>query len=675
LRTLRCVALAGLLSLPVWAQPVMTPEMVAKIRLASSVQLSDDGKWATYTLSQPRLFEKADFEDGPAYSELHLLNAQGVSRPLITERSGVSGLSFAADNRHLTFLSKRSGDKFTSLYRMPIDGGEAQRILSFASNVRGYALSPKGERVAFLATPPEEKERARLQKLGFQAQVFEEDWKNVQLYLATPGRDTVDPRPIAIQGSLGEVHWSPDGARLAVTVAPNPGVDADLMYRKIHILDAQSGQTKTTLKNPGKLGQIAFSPDGRQLAFLTGEDLHDPDNGRLWVADTSTGQTRDLWPNLDARVTKVDWIGNQRLRVLLWKGLVSEVWDVGLDGSKSKVVEAGEEVITDLACSGDGQRSLYLSESPKHPGEVFWQEGQQTPRRMTRLNPELDKLSWARQEAFEYKARDGQNIQGVLIHPKDAQAGKRYPLIMWVHGGPESLIHNSWLNYYSMPGQVAAARGFAVFYPNYRGSIGRSVAFSKLGQKDPAGREFEDLVDGVDALIAKGLVDGDKVGVTGGSYGGYATAWCSTFYSHRFAAGVMSVGISDKISKSGTTDIPDEEFLVHARQRPWEAWNFMMERSPIHHVQKHKTPLLIMHGKEDPRVHPSQSLELFRYLKMMDQAPVRLVLYPGEGHGNRKAAARYDFQLRMLEWMDHYLKGPGGAKPAWDLRPNLPKSE
>ena len=93
------------------------------------------------------------------------------------------------------------------------------------------------------------------------------------------------------------------------------------------------------------------------------------------------------------------------------------------------------------------------------------------------------------------------------------------------------------------------------------------------------------------------------------------------------------------------------------------------------HVQKHKTPLLIMLGKEDPRVHPSQSLELFRYLKMMDQAPVRLVLYPGEGHGNRKAAARYDFQLRMLEWMDHYLKGPGGAKPAWDLRPNLPKSE
>jgi dipeptidyl aminopeptidase/acylaminoacyl peptidase len=217
---------------------------------------------------------------------------------------------------------------------------------------------------------------------------------------------------------------------------------------------------------------------------------------------------------------------------------------------------------------------------------------------------------------------------------------------------------------------MAAARGMAVFYPNYRGSTGRGRAFSKLSQGDPAGKEFDDLVDGVDHLIATGLVDAGKVGVTGGSYGGYATAWCSTRYSDRFAAGVMFVGISNKTSKSGTTDIPDEEFLVHALRRTWDSpedWQFFLERSPVYHAGKHATPLLIMHGKSDPRVHPSQSMELYRQLKVRNQAPVRLVFYPGEGHGNTKAAARYDYNLRMLQWFEHYLQGQGGTMPGTAL--------
>src|SRR5690606_12470890 len=202
------------------------------------------------------------------------------------------------------------------------------------------------------------------------------------------------------------------------------------------------------------------------------------------------------------------------------------------------------------------------------------------------------------------------------------------------HGGPESHYKNGWLTGYSSFGQLAAARGFAVFYPNYRGSTGRGVAFSKLSQGDPAGLEFDDLVDAVDHLIEIGLVDRDKVGVTGGSYGGYATAWLSTRYSDRFAAGVMFVGISNKISKVGTTDIPNEEFLVHARKRPWENWQFFLERSPIYYADDSTTPLLILHGEDDPRVDPGQSHELYRHLKLRGQAPVRLVLYPGEGHGN-----------------------------------------
>jgi dipeptidyl aminopeptidase/acylaminoacyl peptidase len=137
----------------------------------------------------------------------------------------------------------------------------------------------------------------------------------------------------------------------------------------------------------------------------------------------------------------------------------------------------------------------------------------------------------------------------------------------------------------------------------------------------------------------------------------------------------MFVGISDKVSKVGTTDIPNEEFYVHALKRPWDDWSFLLERSPVYHTARARTPLLILHGKDDPRVNVGQSRELYRHLKLRNAAPVRLVLYPGEGHGNRKAAARLDYSLRMLAWMEHYLKGPGGEMPPRDLDYSDPSSK
>jgi dipeptidyl aminopeptidase/acylaminoacyl peptidase len=291
---------------------------------------------------------------------------------------------------------------------------------------------------------------------------------------------------------------------------------------------------------------------------------------------------------------------------------------------------------------------------------------------VTRSNPRLDQVRLAPQEVVRFRARDGLELEGILIRPRDERPGRRYPLILAVHGGPEAHHRNGWLTTYGGPGQVAAARGFAVFYTNYRGSTGRGVAFSKLSQGDPAGKEFDDLVDAVDHLVASGLADRDRVGVTGGSYGGYATAWASTYYSDRFAAGVMFVGISDKIAKAGTTDIPDEEYLVHIRSRPWEEWQRMLERSPAYYVERGRTPLLIAHGDSDPRVHPSQSMILYRFLKVLGNVPVRLVFYPGEGHGNARAASRLDYNLRMMQWFEHYLQGPGGAPPPPEIEHEEP---
>jgi dipeptidyl aminopeptidase/acylaminoacyl peptidase len=217
---------------------------------------------------------------------------------------------------------------------------------------------------------------------------------------------------------------------------------------------------------------------------------------------------------------------------------------------------------------------------------------------------------------------------------------------------------------------MGTARGYFVFYPNYRGSTGRGLAFAESSQGDLAGKEFDDIVDGVDYLIERGLVDGDRVGVNGGSYGGYATAWMSTYYSDRFAAGVMFVGISNNISKWGTSDIPEELYLVHSRKRIWDYWEDNLKRSPIYYVDRSQTPLLIAHGKEDTRVHPAQSMELHRHLVVRKpDLPVRLVFYPGEGHGNARATSRLDYNIRTLRWFDTFLKGDG-VMPHNDIHPD-----
>ena len=242
---------------------------------------------------------------------------------------------------------------------------------------------------------------------------------------------------------------------------------------------------------------------------------------------------------------------------------------------------------------------------------------------------------------------------------------------MDIHGGPEAHESNGWLTNYSGPGQVAAGQGYAVFLPNYRGSTGYGVAFAKAHQNDYAGKEFNDIVDAKRHLVAAGIADTNRTGITGGSYGGYASAWGATAHSAEYAASVMFVGITNQISKFGTTDIPREMYNVHSRKWPWEDWQSMLEASPIYHVDKADTPVLIMHGEEDPRVAPSQSYELYRNIKVRTDTPVRLVLYPGEGHGNRQAAARYDYNLRMMEWFDSYLKTGDRDAPMPDARPKL----
>jgi len=671
------ISMSGCAQTSMAAEPsTLTPVHVSKLRMASSIKISPDGSKTAYLLRVPR----RPFVDpnGSSYAELHIVDQNGVDRPYISGKVNVNGISWRPDGKGISFLAKRGKDKHASVYYLPIDGGEAHKILSHETSISNYAWHPKGHQIAFIAASKPDKDNKKLKDKGFNQEVVEETYKPKKLWvseLTSYVHDVTVTKDIKPQSfELGEwsassVKFVADGSQLLVAAAPTPSIDDHYMKRKIHLFDVETKKQLVRFDTPGKLGSYAASPDGKHVAIVAGIDKNDPSDGRIMVANAKTGKITTFLGDYEGQVEDLDWADKNTIVYLASEGTSSAIHSISADGSaKETILASGTSVFMSISIDKAGKAAALSGQSPKHPSDVFTiqlSKGAQ-PKRLTNCNPWLDKLAFAKQEVVRYKARDGLEIEGVLIHPLKPNK-KPAPLIVSVHGGPESHLRNGWLTYYSYPGQVAAAEGFAVFYPNYRGSTGRGVEYSKLGQADYAGKEFDDIIDGVDHLAKQGIIDVKKVGVTGGSYGGFASAWMATKHTKRFAASVMFVGISDQISKFGTTDIPNEMFLVHARKWPWKDWDFFRERSPITYVEQARTPILIMHGKNDTRVHPSQSMELFRYLKTIGKTPVRLVLYPGEGHGNRKAAGRYDYNLRALRWMKHYLQGEGGAPPVHEL--------
>ena len=656
------------------AQRLLSPHDVARLRTVGSAVMAPDGSAVAFVRTVPRT--PLQGADGAAWTELHVVDLDGRDQPFVTGEVNVGGVAWTPDGSGISFLARRGSDERRSLYVIPRSGGEARKILGHQTDIAEYAWSPDARRVAFLAVDAKSREQQELERKGFNQIIYEESAQPMRVWVAdvsleaAAGTTTADARRLDLPGSASTLRWSPVGARLALALAPTASVDDSYVGKKLYVVDADAGRIAASIDTNGKFGDVVWSPDGTHLAVIAASDPNDPMEGRLMVVPAAGGPPRDLLAGWDdGHVHAVAWRDSETVAFLASQGVGAFLGEVKRTGGAFERRLAPSDLVgIGMTVSRDGMRVAVIADSARHPAELFTaQFGEPRLRRLTDGNPWLSGFAFAPQENVRHRARDGLELDGILIRPLNEQPGRRYPLILVVHGGPEAHYSNGWLTGYSSPGQMAAARGFAVFHPNYRGSTGRGVAFSKLSQADAAGKEFDDLVDGVDHLVAMGLVDGARVGVTGGSYGGYASAWGATRYSDRFAASVMFVGISDNISKFGTSDIPYELNKVHHRKWPWEDWTYFLERSPIYHVDKARTPLLILHGTDDPRVPPGQSMELYRHLKVRTQTPVRLVLYPGEGHGNRRAASRLDYSLRMMQWMEHYLKGPGGAPPPYEL--------
>lgn len=673
-RTTRAVSSALVFAVALLAQeqkPGLTVAQALSLRTVTNPQLGAD--FVAFSLIVPR-----PIADGPGGAYLHLgvidglakLTAEGVAKEkpkvtwLVSGKDTAPGMAVRPGTREVSFV--RAQDGVPQVFVMPIDGGEA-RVFAKTPAITAYRWRPDGKAIAFtsLDAVPENRDAAR--KRGFQPVVVDEDWRHLSLWIVEQGGEA---KKMTNDVTVFDHQWSPDGSKIACAVAPKNTVDDSYMFTRLKMLDVASGKLEKLVDNPGKLGPFAWSPVGAMLAYVTAADRNDPHAGQVWLAKVGSGEVSP-WPSLakEGMVGDVKWVG-EAPTCLDELGTRTEVHHRTVAGVvDSARTEAGVPARAQVTAFDERSGVLVCAASTAtHPAELF----ASGLGRITANNPELANVALGEQTVEKVRARDGLEIEGLLIKPVGYQQGTKYPFVIVVHGGPEAHFSDGWLTNYSNWGQLLAARGYVSWYPNYRSSTGYGTAFCKHDHGDPMGKEFNDHLDAIAYFAKAGLIDDTRVGIGGGSYGGYTAAWAATKHSEHFAAAVSFVPFVDLRTKWLTSDIPYEFYYVHYQEQwPWQQPGLMADRSPLSWVTNCTTPLLVLGGTNDPRVHPSQPFMLYRAVKFATDTPVRYVQHPGEGHGNRTNVNQLDYTLRTIQWFDTYLKGDGDRRkkplPPMDL--------
>jgi len=637
----------------IFAQQLLTPEDVVNLRYVRSVALQPQGNFVAYTLRVPR---DATEPPGGDYSELWIAEGNsGKTRGFVRKPSSVSNLEWAPDGQFLYFLMHRNSvNPYRQVYKISPTGGEAQLVTTAPRNISLFRISPDGKSIAFVMRSQLPDSIALQRKKGFDFTIEDTWFTWNQLYLWDLQTGTYR---LLVADTLHvlEIHWTPDSKQVIFRAARRPFTDDAYMFTDNYLVSVENGRVVQLYDTEGKLHVASQSPDGRYWAWLGATQLHDPYPGSLFLYQKGWKTPKNLLEGFPGTAVWFKWVSPKKIALVTVEKTSTSLYFMDIPSGKLRRQSLPPVIFRSVDFARNGKTVAFAASAPTHPAEGFWGKTLKKVRRITNHNPGLARVALGKQETISWKGPDNLVIYGVLVYPVNYQKGKKYPLQVQVHGGPESASLDGWNTYYSSWVQLLAQRGFFVLLPNYRGSIGRGVAFSMADHWDMMGKEFQDILAGIDTLIARGMVDANRVAIGGGSYGGYTSAWAATRYSHRFKAAIVFAGISNQISKIGTTDTPAENALVHWSKWPYEDLDFVWSRSPLKYAKGSTTYTLIAHGERDRRVPASQAMELYRALKYFG-APVQLVMYPREPHGLREWAHQLDFCRRGLNWYLTHVK-------------------
>ena len=644
------------------AQAPATPSIddLINLRRVGAPAISPDGRQVAFTIRE------TNWEENAYETELWL-GGSGARRQLTNSKKSSLQPAWSPDGAWLAFISDRDGKR--QLYRIALAGGEAEQLTSGDEGVANFAWSPKGSQIAFtMIDAVTDAMKARDKDWG-EIRIEDEDQRYAHLYVldlsgASAGGSQDPPLRYGVKqltsGSfvVGSFDWSPDATKLAfdhrLSSDPGEGGSAD-----ISVVTVATAAREAIVTQAGPDANPQWSPDGSQVAFASA--MSKPfdffQNGVIAVVTPGQNDIRSLTDAFDESPNIVAWTrggifftASQRtwsylfhLDPLTKKTTRHAVRDQWIGGS--------------FSLTPDGTTTAFIGSSATEFPDVYIAPVQtMAARKISDTGAQI--ASWPKhtREVVKWKSQDGAEIEGVLHKPADFQAGRRYPLLIVIHGGPTGVsrpVPYGQVGYYPVDGFLA--KGALVLEPNYRGSAGYGEAFRSLNVRNLGIGDAWDVLSGIDALVQQGLVDKDRVGSMGWSQGGYISAFLTTRHSDRFKALSVGAGISDWMTYYVNTDIHPftRQYL---KATPWDDPKIYADTSPMTYIKQARTPTLIQHGGEDPRVPIPNAFQLYQGLR--DQkVPVQLSIFKGFGHGLTKPKANRGAMQQNLDWFGKWVLG------------------
>jgi dipeptidyl aminopeptidase/acylaminoacyl peptidase len=657
---------------PVTAAALKAPTIDQSLEMkgAFNPEISPDGKRVVYEVS------RTNWEDNAFERDLWIADtATGESHALTTAKKSSRNAEWSADGKWIAFLSDRLGqisgtpaDK-KQIYVIAADGGEAQQVTKAEEGVSALHWAPDSRHIAYSAQDAEPKAlKDRKEKYG-EYTVVHADYQMTHLWTIElsneAGTGVPEAKRLSEGGefSVGDFAWAPDGTRIAFSAQRDPDlISSDTA--DIYVLAVSGGDLKKIVSTPGPDANPKWSPDGKQVAYQTaaGEKYDYYTNGRIAIVAAEGGSPQVLTGTFDEDPQLLGW-GPDGIYFAAEQKTYAHAFRLNPATKVIEKLSAPERVVvSSISFSRDYKECSYRAAAENEYAEIY--VGSVAPwnaKKLTAMGDQLKGFTPARREVISWKSGDGITIEGILYKPTDFDAKKKYPLLLVIHGGPTG-VDQPVLNadrYY--PIERFVAKGALVLRPNYRGSAGYGEKFRALNVRNLGVGDYADVISGVDALIAKGFVDKDRVGSMGWSEGGYISAFI-TASSDRFKAVSVGAGISDWMTYYANTDItPFTRQYLHAT--PWEDPEIYRKTSPISYIAKARTPTLIQHGENDRRVPIPNAYELRQALEDRG-VPVKMVVYKGFGHGINKPKQQRSVMEENEKWFGRYIwsEAPAAAK-------------
>jgi dipeptidyl aminopeptidase/acylaminoacyl peptidase len=661
------------------AKHAITFDDMIKLHRISEPQVSPDGKWVAYTVATP------DMDANRNASNIWLAATKGGEAIQLTQSGKDSSPVWSPDGKTIAFLSARSGE--SQVYFLSMEGGEPQKFTKLSTGVDIVKWSPDGKTILFTSSVYPDckdddcnsKRDAEKEKNKVKAHVAEHllyrhwnawsDGKRSHLFVVpadgsgaprdlTPGANyDVPPPPLGLRGDEGDINFSPDGREICFTAVTDK-MEAISTNGDLFVVPVAGGESKRITTQPGYDGNPVYSPDGKYIAYhaqLTAE--YESDRWRVMFYDRQSGKIENLSEGFDRSANDLTWSPDSKTIYFTAEDeTLQPIYAMAASAGAAPKKIISESFNTAISLSADGKTLVFDRTSLTLPAEVFTAASDgSNVRQLTHQNDSLlAALEMNAPETFWFDGAGGTKVQAMLIRPPKFDATKKYPLLVLLHGGPQTMWSNAWG--YRWNAEVFSGAGYVTLMINRRGSTGYGQKFTDEITNDWGGKAYVDVMNGVDSALKKyTFIDSTRMAAAGGSYGGYMADWIAT-HTGRFKAIISHASTFDKTAMWATEELWFEEHDMQGT--PWTNPGSYMKWSPSTYAAelgKFKTPTLVIAGERDYRVPYTQSLEFFSALQRQG-VPSKLVVFPDEGHWVLKPQNAQFWYKTFLDWVATYVK-------------------